>query len=206
MARIKKEDVFYTQLKELAAKIEEASAVYERIVTDFPESSSSIPQMKVYEDECDEKVGAIMNGLYKAFITPIDREDISDLAMGLDDIMDGMNGVSRRLDLFNVGGTREEAVQMAELTTRCVREVRETVDRLPNYKHDETVLEHAKTVTKIEDQGDIVYENALRRLFADEENGRTTAAWLRLFDRMEGVLDACDRAAGVIRAVVLKSA
>ena len=51
-----------------------------------------------------------------------------------------------------------------------------------------------------------VYENALRVLFReDETRGKESLAWLRLYDRMEHCLDACDEAAGVVRNVVLKS-
>ena len=44
------------------------------------------------------------------------------------------------------------------------------------------------------------------RLFRDEMPGRHTVAWLRIFDRMETVLDSCDDAAGVVRSVVMKNA
>ena len=160
MARMKKEDAFYTMLKQLVATIEDAAVEYERVIAGYPETISSTPQIKVYETECDEQVKKIMEELYKAFITPFDREDISELALALDDIVDGMNGVVRRFDMGSA----------------------------------------------IEDEGDTVYENALRRLFLDEENGRTTTAWLRLFDRMESVFDACDHVACIVRSVVMKSA
>ena len=45
MPRIKKEDEFYTMLKEFAALIVEAADEYNRIICEFPESMSSIPQM-----------------------------------------------------------------------------------------------------------------------------------------------------------------
>ena len=206
MARMKKEDAFYTMLKQLVATIEDAAVEYERVIAGYPETISSTPQIKVYETECDEQVKKIMEELYKAFITPFDREDISELALALDDIVDGMNGVVRRFDLFNVHEIREESAQMAELTVRCVREVRAAIELLPDYKKDERVMQHAIMVSAIEDEGDTVYENALRRLFLDEENGRTTTAWLRLCDRMESVFDACDHVACIVRSVVMKSA
>lgn len=55
MARIKKEDHFYTMLRDLASKIVEAADEYKDIICEFPESIARIPQMKVYETECDEK-------------------------------------------------------------------------------------------------------------------------------------------------------
>ena len=67
MPRIKKEDEFYTMLKEFAALIVDAADEYNTIICDFPESMSSIPQMKVYESKADERVKAIMAKLYTSF-------------------------------------------------------------------------------------------------------------------------------------------
>lgn len=206
MARIKKEDIFYTLLKEFADKLLEAAEEYKNIVCNYPDSFSRVPQMKVYENECDAEVRRIMEKLYTSFITPFEREDISELTVALDDIADDMNGVVTRLDLFNIQEMREEGPQMAELTLRCVQEVREMIHLLPNYKKDRRVMEHAAVISKIEDEGDTVYENALRRLFREKDNGRNAVSWLREFDRMEGTLDACDRVAYIVRGVVMKSA
>jgi uncharacterized protein Yka (UPF0111/DUF47 family) len=206
MARIKKEDIFYTLLKEFSDKILEAAEEYTNIVCNYPDSFSRVPQMKVYENECDAEVKQIMERLYTSFITPFEREDISNLAIALDDIVDDMNGVVIRLDLFNIQEMRDEGPQMAELTLRCVREVREMIQLLPNYKKDRRVMEHASVISKIEDEGDTVYENALRRLFREPDDGRKAVSWLREFDRMEGTLDACDRVAYIVRGVVMKSA
>jgi uncharacterized protein Yka (UPF0111/DUF47 family) len=151
-------------------------------------------------------VKQIMERLYTSFITPFEREDISNLAIALDDIVDDMNGVVIRLDLFNIQEMRDEGPQMAELTLRCVREVREMIQLLPNYKKDRRVMEHASVISKIEDEGDTVYENALRRLFREPDDGHKAVSWLREFDRMEGTLDACDRVAYIVRGVVMKSA
>ena len=70
------------------------------------------------------------------------------------------------------------------------------------------VLEKAIEIGTVEDEGDTVYQKALRRLFSDEEDasGKYAVTWLRIFDRMELCLDACDKSAGVVRSVVMKSA
>ncbi len=212
MARNKKEDEFYTLLKEFAQMIVEASEEYAAIVHDFPNSITRIPQMKVYETNCDKHVKTIMAKLYTSFITPIDREDISDLALALDNIVDSMYGVTMRMDLFNIKDVRIEAEQIADLIVRGVKEMQELMNRLPNYNKDpESVMQKAIIVGDIEDEGDTVYQNALRRLFHDDEaaataDGKYAITWLRIFDRMEQVLDACDDAAGIVRAVIMKSA
>lgn len=213
MARAKKEDIFYTLLKEFAALIVETAEEYAGIVHDFPNSMDRIPQMKARETACDERVKDIMQHLYTSFITPLDREDISDLALAMDNITDSIYGVTMRLDLFNLQDMREEAVQMADLTVHATKEMQEMINRLPAYNKDpKSVMEKAISVGEIEDQGDTAYQDGLRRLF-HEDGGPTTMAegkysvtWLRIFDRMEQVLDACDDAAGIVRAIIMKSA
>ena len=202
----KKEDVFYTLLKRIAEEIEEASKEYVEIVRDFPDSMARIPRMKVHETTTDELVKEIHEHLYTSFITPFDREDISDLALRMDDIIDGMDTVTTRLDLYNMSDMRPEAIEMAELTVKAVYELRQVIERLPNYKHDEQLMHHAIAVSRTEDGGDRVYQNALRRLFTEEDAGKVLVTWMRIFDNMELCLNACDWAAGVVRSVVMKSA
>lgn len=202
----RKEDVFYTKLKGVAAEMVEASAEYAAIMREFPDSIARIPRMKVHETTTDELVADIMKRLYTSFITPFEREDISDLALRMDDVVDLMEVVATRLDLFCIDHMRPEAVEMAELTHKAMIELQKTIDLLPNYKKDDQVMVHAINVSRIEDGADRVYQNALRRLFAEEEGGKEVVTWLRIFDRMEYCLNACDRAAGVVRSVVMKSA
>lgn len=206
MPRIKKEDQFYTMLKDLVATISEAADEYVAIFESLPESASRIPQMKVYEHSCDQKVSRILKELYSSFITPFEREDISDLAFAMDDIIDNMNAVCERFDLFNIADMRKEAPQMARLAKRAVEEVKTMIDHLPHYKTDPLVMEMSIAIGNVEDEGDVVYRNALRRLFNDEEAGRYTLAWLRMFELMEKCMDACDHTAGVVRSAVMKSA
>ena len=202
----KKEDVFYTLLKRVAQEMHEAAEEYVSIMRDFPESMARIPRMKVHETTTDEMVADIMKRLYTSFITPFEREDISDLALRMDDVVDLMEAVSIRLDLFRLDHMRPEAVEMAELTRKAVLELEAMMELLPRYKKDEGVMQHAIAVSRIEDGADRVYQNAIRRLFSEEDGGKEVTTWLRIYEQMENCLNACDRAAGVVRSVVMKSA
>ena len=80
----KKEDIFFTMLKQVAAQLLDASVEYASIMREYPESITRIPRMKVHETTTDELVADIHKQLYTSFITPIEREDISDLALRMD--------------------------------------------------------------------------------------------------------------------------
>lgn len=206
MPRVKKEDIYYTLLKQLAKVLVDAGEEYVNIMSGYPDTFARLPRMKMLETLADETVRDIMTRLYTSFITPFDREDIGELALAMDDVVDHMEAATIRLDLFNVREMRPAAVELSRLTLTAVQEMQEMIEHLPDYKHDEMVMKKAIAVGHVEDGGDEVYENALRALFReDETRGKESLAWLRLYDRMEHCLDACDHAAGVVRNVVLKS-
>ena len=206
MCALKKEDQFFTLIKNYAQIAVDAAEEFVQIFNGYPDTASRIPQLKVYESAGDDVCKTIMDKLYTSFITPIDREDIASLALAIDDVLDEMHDVAIRLDLFNAQGMRVEAKQMAELTRTAVVEMRDMLDRLPNYKDDPTVRDKARMVSNIEDEGDAVYESALYRLFHEKASGRESLVWLRIFDRMEQTLNAVNHVATIVRSVVIKSA
>ena len=104
------------------------------------------------------------------------------------------------------GLSEEEIDRMGELDIllQARKDFEQETD--PNYKKEPRVLEIASKISNMEDEGGTVYEAALRRLFREEEKGKVTVAWLRLLDRMENTMHACDHVAAIVRSVVLKSA
>ena len=207
MAFGKKEDEFFTLLRDIATTIRDAGQEYVEIFREFPESITRIPRLKVRETTCDDQVSAVMKKLYSSFITPFDREDISALALSLDDIMDYMETTAARLELFNLDSVRPEAVEMAELTAIAVNEMYDMIDHLPEFHKEGVVMDKASAISRVEDQADEVYRTALRWLFHDDElSGKVSTAWLRIFDRMEHCVNSVDHTATVVRTVVMKSA
>lgn len=207
MPRKKTEDRFYTLLKEHAAKVLEGAEIYRDLSVDYAANRSRIPEVKIIETECDQIVRSIMEKLYTDFITPIDREDISDLTLALDDVIDDINRLSLRYDLFNIQEMRPEATRLGRLIYAAVAEIQVMIEHFPDYEDDPQVMRSAMKISDIEDEADSVYADALRTLFREDvDSERTTVAWLRLFDRMEGVLDDCDRVGNVVRNVVMKGA
>jgi uncharacterized protein Yka (UPF0111/DUF47 family) len=59
-------------------------------------------QIKQIEQECDSLTHQIIQRLNRTFVTPIDREDIHELATSLDDVMDAIpSEISRSLRVFS---------------------------------------------------------------------------------------------------------
>lgn len=208
MSRVsKKEDQFYVLFQELADKMVVAADCYYDIVSTYPKHANRITEMKDYEIDCDREISKIFDLLNNSFVTPFDREDISALILKMDDVVDDMENVSRRYELFHMNATYPEAEQMAALGRDAVHDIQVLFQHFSNFRKDKEVQKQAGMIHDIEDQGDHVYHSALAKLF-DEENVTAThlLKWDTIFGKMEDILDDCKTVATLVANVVLKNA
>lgn len=208
MSRVsKKEDLFYRLLQEFSKKVVDAGDIYYEIIAGYPESVDRIPEMKQVEVECDEKMRNLLIELYQSFITPFDREDIAALVNRLDDIVDDMEHIVRRFDLYHVSAERPEALELARCAQDGTKELARMFEVFPTFKKDTGVMEQVKKVHDIEDKADDIYHAAIARLYDETDSTAThLLKWNTLFNRMEDCVDACKAVATIASNVVLKNA
>ena len=58
--------------------------------------------VKNYETEGDKLIHELIVMLNKSFMTPIEREDILQLAIRMDDILDGIDDFTANLEMFSL--------------------------------------------------------------------------------------------------------
>ena len=79
-------------------------------------------------------------------------------------------------------------------------------EHLHDFKKGPLVREQAKKVGMIEDQGDIIYRNALGRIFNEPDDPIHVLKWKSLLDPMERTLDYCKVVTNTVLAVIMKNA
>ena len=92
-----KDEKYFERFTELAIRIDEAAKILSRFFEGQAAVGAVADQVKRLEHECDEISHEILRGIDRTFITPIDREDIHQLAVRLDDVIDLIDGTVRRL-------------------------------------------------------------------------------------------------------------
>ncbi len=207
MSRVRHiENQFYDKFIELAHEVAACAVVFRDITHDWPASRGRIPEVKDYEIRCDAIMRETLTLLENSFITPFDREDINLLVRELDHIADGMDNVSARFDLYDIGDMRPEALQMADLILRASNELQDLFDHFENFKKDPVVREKMHTVGTIEDEGDTVSRQALANVFREHTDAVEVIKWKSLIDTMEATVDSCKAVANVVRSVLVKNA
>ena len=88
---------FFDLFIEVAQRNKEAARILKEMFAAPPDRRTvHVQAIKQLEHEADQVTHEVVNRLDRTFITPLDREDIHQLASDLDDVMDAMDGTARR--------------------------------------------------------------------------------------------------------------
>jgi predicted phosphate transport protein (TIGR00153 family) len=161
-------------------------------------------RIKAIEQDADGVTQSCREALHKTFITPIDRYDIHRLTNALDDVVDWINGVARRISLYEVGGLPEPFRRMAELLVQATESIEGAVTGLRDMKNADDVLAACTRVKQLEKDADSIYARALAGLFKEESDPIAVIKWREIYESLESAIDACEDLATVIEGVVLE--
>ncbi|AUI72301.1 DUF47 domain-containing protein [Companilactobacillus alimentarius] len=207
MIRKKKFD-FFKAMQHLADDALKASKVLTEIIENYDpdQFSEKCQQINDIETDGDEDVKKTMNELYVAFITPIDREDIVQLVDKLDNIIDGINGLTYEFYYLNIQEMRPETDKFMDLINEAIAAVQQSVAEFSHFKNSKTLVQNIDNTNRIESLGDELYTKHLRKLFSEEENDPITIIrWQKIYGGFEKVLDSCEDCADVMGGLVIKN-
>ncbi len=196
-----RDEKYFERFTELAVRIHESARILDRFFSGESAVATVADQVKRLEHECDEISHEILRGIDRTFITPIDREDIHQLAVRLDDVIDLIDGTIRRVALFRIEKPTQVARALSQLIVRTTAELVEAVSHLRQQK---SVMAHCIKIKQLENEGDVVYQDAIASLFRGELPAIEVIKWKDVYDNMERCIDSCVAVAHVLESVVLK--
>jgi uncharacterized protein Yka (UPF0111/DUF47 family) len=161
-----------------------------------------VESIKRLEHECDQVTHEVITRLDRTFITPLDREDIHELASGLDDVIDLIDGAARRAQIFHLGEAPEGAILLADVIKRACEELLLAVRGLS--KNQGAVLPACIAVKRLEEEGDSLYHEWLGRVFEGSPDPVLVIKWKELYDNLEKTLDHAEDAANVLESISIK--
>ena len=199
-----REEEFFDLFVEVATRNQEAAGKLRELFEAPPERRTPIVEaIKRLEHECDQITHEVVNRLDRTFITPLDREDIHKLASDLDDVIDTIDGTARRAQIFHLGSAPQGVRQLAEVIGRMASTLGEAVGRL---KKGDDVIRYCVDAKRLEEEGDVIYHEALGLLFEKETNAIELVKWKEIYDNLERTLDEAEDVANVVESIALKHA
>ena len=196
-----RDDKYFDRFSELAVRIHESALMLNRFFVGETSVTVAADQIKRLEHECDEISHDILRGIDRTFITPIDREDIHQLAVRLDDVIDLVDGTIRRVVLFKITQPTELSRKLSAIIVQATREM---VDAVADLRKQKGVIEHCIRIKQFENEGDVAYHEAVASLFSGSIEAIEVIKWKDVYDNLERTIDQCAGVAHVLESVVLK--
>ncbi len=199
-------DNYFILFNELAACSVRGAKVLAQMssVNDPVAFEQHFQEIRKIESEADEFTRTILLSLHKTFITPFDRSEIKDLAMALDDMIDYMEDIPQRAELYGPGEFTPEMSILGQIAVRATEKVQEAVALLSDMQNAERILKICQEIGQIESEADRVMRAGMARLFAGVSDARALIRAKELYELFEEAVDRCEDAADVIHGVVLE--
>lgn len=199
---IPKEEAFFDLFKKAAHNMIEGSRLLKDMMEDFHDPPGKAKKIKEVEHVGDGITHDIAMRLNLTFITPIDREDIHDLASALDDILDAVDAVADRFVIYKIARPTESAIRLADILYQASVAVGCGVDRI-GMSHAQ-IKECSVQVNSLENEADRVSRDAISVLFEKETDPISVIKWKEIYETFEEGTDRCEDVANVLERIVLK--
>jgi predicted phosphate transport protein (TIGR00153 family) len=194
---------YFNLFERAGNNVARAGKLLDEMLAGFPDSQALAQQILACEHEGDEITHALINRLNQTFVTPIDREDILDLASALDDIVDYTEEVADFLGLYKIEAPMAQAQSLAHVLAQATEQIALAIPRLHGFQE---LSELTREVHRLENAGDRIVRGAIASLFEEGVDPMVVIRWKDIFERLEHAIDATERAADILDGIVIKNA
>jgi uncharacterized protein len=201
---IPKEVRFFDHFERQSELIVSAAGLLHEMVHNFADARAKVHAIKEIEHQGDSVTHEIVRRLNTTFITPMDREDIHDLASRLDDVLDFIDAAADRLVVFRIKEPTSACRAMSEVILSIAHATDRTIRCLR--KMDPGFHEHAVEVNRLENAADTLLRDSLAAMFEEAGDPIEIMKWKEIYETMETVTDRCEDVANVIEGIILKMA
>ncbi len=197
---------YFRQATENAAEVAQALC---ELLENYSDVEQKALRVRNLERRGDEITHQIFKALYRTFVTPLDREDIVDLASRLDDFVDAIEETTRRIRLYRIDQPTEHARQLARIIDRQATLIASTVPLLEKRRQWDKLLQSSIDINRLEGEADEVLDQALAGQFEGVQDiaGLIKAThWGEIYQQLEEAADRGEDIADTLERIVVKNA
>ena len=200
---VPRDEGFFELFVKQARQIEGAAQLFQDLIDDLDNVQLKAGRLHDLEHEADETAHAVMRRLNTTFVTPLDHEDIHQLASTLDDVVDHIDAAGDLLDLHKIEEPFPEMKAQADVLVRAAKATREALELLPKYSR---LPEFWVEINRLENEGDRIYRQATASLFSGNFKAMDVLKWKEVIDELEAAIDRLEDVANTLEGIALKQA
>jgi len=193
---------FFVLFIQASANAREIARTLVELLDDWPDARGKLLDIRGLEQEGDRLTHEVINLLNRTFVTPFDRDDMYRLASVIDDICDHIDEAADNIDAYEVRKVPDKARLQAEVIYRAASRLHEAVELLEGFRDSKRQL---VALRELEDEGDRLSREAIADLFRSGADPLTIIRWKDIHEQLEEAVDACENAADVLEAILVKN-
>ncbi|MEX1142145.1 MAG: DUF47 family protein [Thermoleophilaceae bacterium] len=194
---------FFDLFEEAGGNIVRAADLLDRMLRNFPDRREDLARdVLICEQDGDRITHDIIRRLNETFVTPIDREDIYELAGALDDVVDYTEETADYLLLYKIEAPMEQAQRLAHVLLESARQVAEAMPRLRGFKD---LSHYTVEINRLENDGDRIVREAIAALFDNGIDPMVVIRWKDIYERLESAIDATEHVANILENITIKN-
>lgn len=201
---IPREEKFFELFEQQANHNVEAAKAFKELAQKWSLESPLFDKLRDIEHEADITTHEIIDKLNRTFVTPLDREDIHALASELDDVVDLIQSLSSRMQLYRVDHSTEELVQLADILWQSTENVKKAVMGLKDLSNTRRIMDYCIEINRLENAGDHMLNVAIGKLFAAKTDPLEVIKWKEVYEVIETATDKCEDVANTVESIVVK--
>ncbi|MCB4757209.1 MAG: DUF47 family protein [Elusimicrobia bacterium] len=204
---IPKEEKFFDILTQAARNAYQAVSAFQELIHHWSDKSDKFQKIRDIESEGDLLTHEVIDKLNRTFVTPIDREDIHELAGEIDDVCDILQALSDRMQLYDLGKEMPQfMVNMVDLLEKSGKDMNAAVEAIPYFKRNSRVRDLCIEIRRVENEADDLLKNALADLFRDKKDALYVIKWKEIYEAVEYAHDKLAGIANTLEGILVKNA
>jgi len=160
--------------------------------------------IRAAKDRSKKVTQDITQRLCKTFITPLDREDIHNLANALYRIPKICEKAQQRIITFHIQPERDDLYRLTENMSQAAEQVHYLIKTLKDFKDSEPVYERCALLNNIETDTDDLLDQLMETLFAQEDDTKRLMIREDLYNLIEDAVDSARDIGNIVLEIVLK--
>lgn len=164
-----------------------------------------LEEMHALEHSADKKKHEMGAALTKAFVTPIDREDLDLLSHKLDDVTDCLEEIIQKFYIYDIRSVRADAIEFSEKLVSACGLIEEAMAQFSSFKRSKRLPQLVIELNTVEEECDKLFLQSMRSLTEEHGDVLETISWRKIFECLEECADACEHVGECLGSVVMKN-
>jgi predicted phosphate transport protein (TIGR00153 family) len=185
--------------------LSDITALFKEFTNRFTDFENYWHKSKDIEHRADSITHNVISLLNKSFITPFDREDIYTFIHEFDDIIDLLENTFHNIYLYEIPEKKLFIDEFAGLVGRATTALNSLIqETFEHQKYTDEIWKLICQIHDLEDEGDLVYERAIRVLFAEEKDPVKIIKWKDILGTLEHIMDVYQNMSNTVEGIVVK--